>query len=124
MEGYVNAFPREPRLPINVMDINGEPVPIDCVVDTGFTGFLALPSEIVFDLGLRWIQDTDLMLADGRSVASSLYAATAIWHGASRRVPVHCISGRPALGMSLLWRSDIEIAVRAGGRVLVSEPRG
>lgn len=52
---------------------------MDAVIDTGYTGWLALPAELVAALGLTW-QGTDRgMLADGSELLIDLYEAVVIW---------------------------------------------
>ena len=63
-----------------------------------------------------------MMLADGQVVTTPTYLATVIWHDNPTRIPVLELDARPVIGMSLLWNSDIAIAVRENGRVIVTPP--
>lgn len=49
--GVVNLR-REATLPLVVGNSNGQPQVIDTVIDTGFDGFLSLPSEVIIRPGL------------------------------------------------------------------------
>ena len=122
MQGHVNAYPREPRLTIAISNGEGDAVPVEAVIDTGFTEFLSLPPSLIRTLGLERGQDMELSTAGGRVIKSPTYSATVDWHGSNRRIRVIALADRPLIGMSLLWNSDIAIAARAGGRVVVSEP--
>jgi predicted aspartyl protease len=53
IHGVVN-FRYELTLPIVVGNSNGEREFVNTVIDTGFDGFLSLPSEIIVRLGLPW----------------------------------------------------------------------
>lgn len=53
MYGVVNAR-REATLPLVVGNLAGQRVSINTVIDTGFDGFLSLPSEKIIQLGLPW----------------------------------------------------------------------
>ena len=124
MQGYVNAYPREPRLTIAISNGEGEAVPVEAVIDTGFTEFLSLPPSLIRTLGLERGQDMELSTAGGRVIKSPTYSATVDWHGSNRRIRVIALADRPLIGMSLLWDSDIAITARENGRVSVSEIAG
>jgi len=46
---------------------------IECLVDTGFSGALALPLELVRRLGLKARADVNYVMADGTSSRSRMY---------------------------------------------------
>lgn len=122
MEGYVNLEPKELRIVVPVLDTSGEAVPLEMVIDTGFTGFMTLRPRVARALGLERAEERRMMLADGQIITTLTYQATAIWHGNPTRIPVLEIDARPVIGMSLLWDSDITIAARENGRVTITEP--
>jgi clan AA aspartic protease len=124
MQGYVNAYPREPRLTIAISNGEGEAVAVEAVIDTGFTEFLSLPPSLIRTLGLERGQDMELSTAGGQVINSATYSATVDWHGSRRRIRVIDLADRPLIGMSLLWDSDIAITARENGRVSVSEIAG
>lgn len=45
----------EARLPLFVEDAAGQPSCLEAVVDTGFSGFLSLPSALITSLGYTWL---------------------------------------------------------------------
>jgi clan AA aspartic protease len=67
---------------------NGLRVPIEFVIDTGFTGELCLPSEAVSLMGLTFRHDTQANLADNSEVLLSLHEATVFWDGVEREVRI------------------------------------
>ncbi len=121
MEGYVNAFPKEPRLTITILDRQGMDVRVDAVIDTGFTEFLSLPSNTIRELGLERGQDMEVAAAGGRVMPVPTYSATITWHGAHRRVRIIALNDRPLIGMSLLWNSAIAVTAQENGAVSVTE---
>ncbi len=72
------------------------------VIDTGFTGFLTLPSQDISDLGLPFRHYTAAYLADGSEVQISVYDAVVVWNGAGIEVRVLGTGQRPLLGTALL----------------------
>ena len=122
MEGYVNSEPKEPRVTVPVLDANGALIPLELVIDTGFTGFMTLPPLVVRALGLERGDDRVMMLADGQIITTPTYRATAIWHGSPTEIDVLQIDARSVIGISLLWNSDIAMAVRENGPVSITAP--
>ena len=121
MEGYVNLEPKEPRIVVPVLDTSGDAVPLEMVIDTGFTGFMTLRPWVTRALGLESGTERKMMLADGQIVTTPTYRATAIWHGSPLQIDVLELDARPVIGMSLLWNSDVAIAARENGRVTITE---
>jgi predicted aspartyl protease len=62
--GEMNAD-LEATIPMAVYGTNGEERQISAVIDTGFTGFLTLPSAMVTVLDLEWLNLEDALLGDG-----------------------------------------------------------
>ncbi len=54
MTGNVNAD-LEAKLRLTLHTALGQPYDIETVIDTGFTGFLTLPSSLIAKLGLPWL---------------------------------------------------------------------
>ena len=121
IEGYVNLEPKEPRIVTLVLDTAGTAVPLEVTIDTGFTGFMTLPPWVTRALRLERAEERRMMLADGQVISTPTCLATVIWHGNPTRILVLEIDSRPVIGMSLLWNSDIAIAVRENGRVSITE---
>jgi predicted aspartyl protease len=64
MEGVVNLR-REATLTVVVGNSNRQLQAIDTVIDTGFNGFLSLPSSIITTLNLPWSGSDFVTLGDG-----------------------------------------------------------
>ena len=121
MEGYVSVDGPEPRLTVTILDYRGTAVPVEAVIDTGFTGFMTLPDAVINALRLEQNRNRRMRLADGRIRQFETYFATVIWHGSPITVSALVMPGRPLIGMSLLWNSDVAIAARENGRVTITE---
>lgn len=91
------------------------------LVDTGFNGFLALPSDLVAKLGLRRRSQGRAVLADGSERSLDIYEALILWRGRLVSVPIGAGSAEPLLGTNLLYGNELVIQVVEGGSVLISE---
>jgi clan AA aspartic protease len=100
---------------------NGLRVPIEFVIDTGFTGELCLPSEAVSLMGLTFRHDTQANLADNSEVLLALHEATVVWDGMEREVLVLATGRRPLLGTALLDAQELVIQFTDGGLVMIDE---
>jgi clan AA aspartic protease len=96
-------------------------IEIECIVDTGFEGFLTLPSLVITELGLPYIARIDANLADNSSVAVNVYAVTILWQGIQRDVAVLAMGSRPLIGTALLEDYHLGIDFYDGGTVLVDD---
>lgn len=96
-------------------------VEIECVVDTGFEGFLTLPTTIILDLGLPYIAPIDANLADNSRITTNVHQGSILWHGVERVIPVLAMGRRPLIGTALLEDYHLSIDFCEGGTVLVDE---
>lgn len=78
-----------PVIALRVMGTRGRESTVEGILDTGFDGFLCLPTPIAVSLGLELIDATDMELADGTIVADELvFAGQAEWDGTLMDVEV------------------------------------
>ena len=75
---------------------------LEFVMDTGFAGFLTLPPAAIAALGFPLIDNAYVHLADDSRLGVDVYAATVVWNGQERIVPIQAMGRRPLLGMLLL----------------------
>jgi clan AA aspartic protease len=118
MQGVVN-FRCEATLPVVVGNANRQQQLVDTVIDTGFTGFLSLPSAIITALDLPWSASDIATLGDGSETLFDLYTATVIWDGQYREIYVAESETEPLLGMSLLYGYRLLIDTIEGGIIKI-----
>ena len=118
IEGVVNAA-YEPVVTLVLRGPFGQTSEVEAVIDTGFTGFLSLPSALVTELELPFLTNESAMLADGSLVRFSVHDAMAFWDGQPRRVYVHLSDTTPLVGMRMLDSHNLNIEVVDGGRVVI-----
>ncbi len=90
------------------------------VIDTGFTEFLALPSEYFEGLNLPIVGLQRMAMADGSISTLPVYEALAQWHGMPLATHAVRIEGTALLGMPLLQESRLRVDVAPGGPVQIS----
>lgn len=116
--GSVNAH-HEATIGLIVQDVSGQMYDIDAVIDTGFTGFLTLPTVLVSAFGLPWRSYASAVLGDGSLQQFAVYAATVIWDGHARVLEIDAADTYPLVGMGLLYGHDMRIQVIDGGAVTI-----
>src|SRR5262245_21930568 len=82
-----------------IEDVSGQTHPIDAIIDTGFSGFLSIPSAQIASLGLPWITRDQVLLGDGTIQWFDIYFSSIIWDTQSRSVRVYAINTNPLVGM-------------------------
>ncbi|MCY3722759.1 clan AA aspartic protease [Candidatus Poribacteria bacterium] len=93
---------------------------IEAVVDTGFSGYLALPGDLINLLKLRQIDNQAVILGDGTEVVLQKYLLSVLWHGEEHNVSTLQTDGGPLVGMSLLYGSRVILDVINGGDVSIN----
>lgn len=66
--------------PLRVRSVSGREQTIDCVLDTGFDGELALPGEVLDALGAPWSHTTVGRLANGTIIDSDTHEVDVFWN--------------------------------------------
>ncbi|NJM77315.1 MAG: clan AA aspartic protease [Acaryochloridaceae cyanobacterium RU_4_10] len=117
MQGYVNTN-YEAVISV-VVSYDGKLKSINAVIDTGFTGFLSLPSEIVADLNLPWSYRDRATLGDGSETLFDIHEASVIWDGQFREIEVNSADTEPLLGMSMLRGYRLQVDNIQGGLVAI-----
>jgi clan AA aspartic protease len=110
---------REATISLVVVNENRQTKLITAVIDTGYTGFLSLPSEIITELNLSWTGIDRGTLGDGSEVTFEVYAAKVIWDGEYRDIPINKAETDPLVGISLLYSYDLHIQTVEGGNVTI-----
>jgi clan AA aspartic protease len=110
---------REATISLVIVNESRQTKLITAVIDTGYTGFLSLPSEIITELNLSWTGIDRGTLGDGSEVTFEVYAARVIWDGEYRDIPINEAETDPLVGISLLYGYDLHIQTVEGGSVTI-----
>jgi clan AA aspartic protease len=89
------------------------------MLDTGFNGYLTLPTALIAALGLPLVGNRQATLADGSVVALDVYRAEVVWDGEIREVLVLAAEGGVLVGTALLYGSRVTVEFLDGGPVLI-----
>ena len=114
---------RQPLLPMAILDGGGQWRTLPFVLDTGFTGFIAVPERYSRQLGLTFRRMVDVSSATEQSVMVASGYALIVWFGQRRAVRAVQAGTHPLIGMSLLWHHHIAISAVADGAVTIT-PHG
>ena len=118
MMGSVNSR-REAIIQFVVLGENHQMQAIKAVIDTGYSGFLTLPSAIITTLGLTWYMQEEGILGDGSLCMFNVFEATVIWDGQIKSIEINESETDPLVGMGLLDGYELNIQGFAGGLVTI-----
>ncbi|KAM3108627.1 clan AA aspartic protease [Phormidesmis sp. 146-33] len=119
MIGSVNAN-REAIVQLAVLGKDQQRQGIRAVIDTGYTGFLTLPSIVITTLGMTWYMQQEGVLGDGSLCMFNVYEASVIWDGQVRTIEINESETEPLVGMGLLEGYELKIQSIAGGLVTIT----
>ncbi len=94
---------------------------IEAIIDTGFTGYLTLPTALIDRLALSWKGRSQALIADGSVHVFDEYIGTVLWNGQDRTVEVAAADTTPLVGMGLLRRHSLRVDVVENGSVKIEE---
>ncbi len=118
MTGQVTAN-REAVIELEVVSSEQRKEKVEAVIDTGFNGYLTLPSDVVSRLKLQLAGNRRTTLGDGNTVVLDVYLAKVVGHSHEREVLVLQTEGGPLIGMSLLYGNRVMLTIVNGGNVTI-----
>ena len=111
---------RQPLAPLTILDSGGNPHTLSVIVDTGFTGELALPEIYIRQLGLALEDYREVRPATGEIIRIPSGEISVIWQGRRRSVQALQLDSEPLLGMEFLWNHHIAINAITNGAVTIT----
>lgn len=97
-----------PTASLQVERLGSGPVSVAATIDTGFTEWMALPPDIVNELGLSLVDRERLIFGNSAREEINVYEARVYWGGAWRTINVHELPGEPVIGMEMLRGHRVE----------------
>ena len=117
MTGTVTAK-LEPMVQCFLQNAEGESVPVNFIIDTGFNGYLALPLGWIQRLNLKIDEDDGTVtLADHSTTKVNFYQGQMLWNNLERAVDVIELEGIPLIGTALLYAFRLIVDFENGGNV-------
>jgi clan AA aspartic protease len=119
ISGHVNPD-LEAVLSLTVHGAGGQQQTVEVIIDTGFNGSLTLPSPLIAALGLPWLTQGRVELANGSIDVFDVYAGTVFWDGQLIRVMVDAADTTPLVGMTLMHGYELHLPILDGGLVTLN----
>ncbi len=111
---------RKPIVRLTILDSAGHQHIVPVIVDTGFTGELALPPRYVNRLGLTTDDAIHGRPVTGEFISIPAGDAVVIWQNRRRSITFLEVDSEPLLGMLFLWNHHIAIDAVANGPVTLT----
>ncbi|NEP07558.1 MAG: aspartyl protease [Okeania sp. SIO2C2] len=107
---------------IELIAKNGEIIPVDTILDTGFTtGYLAIPTQDIEVLGWEKIR-SNIMLSTAQGMAYfDIYEGRMIMDEQEFTIPVHAGDNLPEILIGVLWLDAVRIVIDKGAGILTLE---
>ncbi len=112
----VNGF-LYPRVDLEVFGASTEGQRFVATLDTGFSGWVALPEKVVDTLGLPYFRTERITLADASEISADLHVADVFFSDRLFKVYVVSIGSVPLVGTSLLWNAGIKLDMIPNGDI-------
>ncbi|NER06122.1 MAG: aspartyl protease [Okeania sp. SIO3C4] len=107
---------------IELIAKNGEIIPVDAILDTGFTtGYLAIPTQDIEALGWDKIR-SNIMLSTAQGMAYfDIYEGRIIMDEQEFTIPVHAGDNLPEILIGVLWLDVVRIVIDKVEGILTME---
>ena len=106
-----------PRVSVELHRVDDAPLPIDALLDSGFSGSLSLPRSLIAELRLNRVGERYVVLADGSQILVDIHEGSVRFAGEWHDVDIH-IGGPGALvDMRLMWGANISLDAVAEGDI-------
>lgn len=111
----------EPVVNVSILDDHDIAHSFEFILDTGFSGHVTLPSDVINRLSLNYSGQRAVATADGFTHIVDVFTARLLLHENWRPVFAIRLDSPPLLGMRSLLGCRLSMNVHAGGGVLVEE---
>ena len=118
IKGQVNPQ-LESIIPVTILNGDERQHSIQAILDTGFSGHLTLPSGLIDELDLIFIESRRYFLANNAPVNFDLFQAVLDWDNQVRTIHVLSSESNPLVGMKMVQGSHIFINAVDGGEVRI-----
>ncbi|MBD2325692.1 clan AA aspartic protease [Alkalinema sp. FACHB-956] len=118
ISGYVNAN-REAIIQVAIVGSSKQLKSVRAIIDTGFTGDLTLPRDVIDELGFTLRGFQRVILGDGSVQYFEMFVGIVIWDGQMRDAEINAAETDSLVGMGLLEDYKLEVEGRPNGEVRI-----
>ena len=109
----------EAAVKLNLLDVTGATWEIEAIIDTGYNGYLALPTALVEAMALPWQGQNEVILADDTIRIFDVYDGVVSWNGRERAIYIDAVDTDALAGMGLLIGHGLRVDVVRDGMVTI-----
>lgn len=120
IEGEVSAD-RFPLISLIVFASDGSTLKLSLKVDTGFTGWITLPPELIETMVLPRAGFRRVALADGSVLELPGFYVEVVWLDVIRTVVCLATTNTYLAGMSMMYGCSLRMDVVDGGRITIRQ---
>jgi predicted aspartyl protease len=95
----------EAVIPVSIYNIVGQITDVDTTIDTGFSGHLTLPADLIAEFGLVYDRSEKYTLGDNSEREFEIFRVRLSWYGRDRTVFALSTESDPLVGMSASFSS-------------------
>jgi clan AA aspartic protease len=109
------------RVPLVSLTVHGErdSLDVEFLVDTGYTGFLSVPTRLLESIGATAEGPAMVSMADGTLRDVTLYTLNLEWDGDELEVEAVTVEDHPLLGCKMLEGYHLSVEMSEGGEVII-----
>ena len=119
MSGYVNVN-REAIIQVAIVGDSKQLKSVKAIIDTGFTGDLTLPRNVIDELGFPLRGFQRVILGDGSIQYFEMFVGMVIWDGQMKAIEINAAETDSLVGMGLMEDYKLEIEARPNGEVRIT----
>lgn len=119
LRGSIQRF--RPTVEFPVIGSDEKQANIPFILDTGYSGTLALPEVYCEQLSLEWDHSQTATLANGTAIVVDVYLGRIRWASEERWVEILAVEGDPLIGLVALEDHRVFLDVVEGGEVRVEK---
>jgi clan AA aspartic protease len=119
MLGIVNDR-LELTLPVEFIGPNGKSLTVQAVIDTGYTGYISIPTSMAIELEPEWAGTSTGYLADGSPHNFDEYETRLTWQGMGVQLTIEAGTPQVLIGMRLLYGQELHALVLPGQEVALN----
>jgi clan AA aspartic protease len=119
LRGAIQQFRPIVEFPVIGSDERQATIPF--VLDTGYSGTLAMPETFCERLALEWDHSQTATLANGASIIVDVYIGRIRWNTEIKTVEILAVEGDPLIGLVALEGYCVCLNVIEGGSIQIEE---